>query len=32
VAGAIDTCVWAEEIEADDRQWAAAQGLSVRQR
>jgi hypothetical protein len=32
LAGAIDTSVWAEEIETDYRTWAAAQGLSVRAR
>jgi hypothetical protein len=32
LAGQIDVSVWAEEIEADYRAWAAAQGLSVRER
>src|SRR5215217_195240 len=30
LAGAIDTSVWAEEIEADYRDWAKEQGFNVR--
>ena len=32
LAGAIDTSVWAEEIEADYQSWCEERGLSVRER